>query len=77
MKNKMEDLRNHLFATIEDLRDKEDPMDIDRAKTVAEVAGKLIDSAKVEVELVKHVGGTGSRFFAQGRVLEDQSGRDN
>ena len=57
MKNKMEDLRNHLFETLEGLKDPDDPMDIDRAKAVAEVAGKLIDSAKVEVEFLKHVGG--------------------
>ncbi|MEN8720088.1 MAG: hypothetical protein ABF296_07495 [Oceanococcaceae bacterium] len=57
MKNKMEDLRNHLFATLEALQDPDNPMDTDRAKTVAEVAGKLIDSAKVEVEFLKHVGG--------------------
>lgn len=49
----MEDLRDHLFATIEGLLDKDDALDIDRAKAVALVAGKLIDSAKVEVELIR------------------------
>ena len=28
MKNKIEDLRNHLFATLESLRDEEKPMDL-------------------------------------------------
>lgn len=48
-KNRLEDLRNHLFETIEQLKDKENPMDIDRAKAVAEVAGVILDSAKVEI----------------------------
>jgi hypothetical protein len=56
MKNKMSDLRNHLFETLEALRDKDQPMDIARARAVCDVAGKLIDSAKVEVELIKAVG---------------------
>ncbi len=62
MKNKIEDLRNHLFATLEDLRDKDQPMDIARARAVAEVAGKIIDSAKVEVDFIKATGGKGSGF---------------
>ncbi len=50
IKNKNEDLRNHLFETIESLKDKDDPMDIDRAKAVAQVAQVMIESAKVEVK---------------------------
>jgi len=67
MKNKIEDLRNHLFATLEDLRDKDQPMDIDRAKAVAEVAGKVIESAKVEVDFLRTVGGMeGTGFIPDG-----------
>jgi hypothetical protein len=53
MKNKIEDLRNHLFATLEALQDPENPMEIGRAKAVAEVAQVLINSAKVEVEFLR------------------------
>lgn len=63
MKNKMEDLRNHLFATLEALQDEDNPMDTNRARTIAEVAGKLIDSAKVEVEFLKEMGGSGTGFI--------------
>lgn len=62
MKNKIEDLRNHLFATLEALADQEKPMEIDRARAVADVARVLIDSAKVEVQLLEVTGqmrGTG------------------
>jgi hypothetical protein len=59
MKNKMTDLHNHLFATLEALQDPENPMEIDRAKTVAEVAKVLVDAARVEVEMVKARGARG------------------
>jgi hypothetical protein len=42
-KNKIEDLRNHLFATIESLLDQDQPMDIERARVVAEVANAVIN----------------------------------
>lgn len=57
MRNKIEDLRNHLFATLEELADKEKPMELDRARAIAEVAQVVINSAKVEVEFLKHQGG--------------------
>lgn len=66
MKNKLEDLRNHLFATLEALQDNDNPMDLDRAKTIAEVAGKVVDTAKVEVEFLKTTGATrGTTFFPE------------
>jgi hypothetical protein len=65
MKNKIEDLRNHLFATLESLQDSDNPMPIDRAKAVAEVAQVLINSAKVEVDYLKATDQrTGSVFMA-------------
>lgn len=57
MKNKMTDLRNHLFATLEALQDTENPMDIDRAKAIAEVGKVLVDSAKVEVMFINAMDG--------------------
>jgi hypothetical protein len=53
MKNKMSDLRNHLFATLEALQDHDNPMDINRAKVIADVAQTLINSAKVEVDFIR------------------------
>jgi hypothetical protein len=63
-KNRMSDLRNHLFETLEALKDTEKPMDLDRAKAICQVAQTLIDSARVEVSLIKAVSGDrGSEFF--------------
>ena len=36
MKNKMTDLRNHLFATLEALQDTDNPMEIERAKAICQ-----------------------------------------
>ena len=64
MKNKIEDLRNHLFETLEMLKDDENPMDIDRAKAIAQVAGVMVESAKAEVKFLEAVGGqSGSDFI--------------
>jgi phosphoheptose isomerase len=65
MQNKMTDLRNHLFETLEALKDKDAPLDLARAKTIAEVAQVLINSAKVEVQFIGALGGgSASDFFA-------------
>ena len=63
MKNKIEDLRNHLFAALEALGDKESPMDIERAHAIADVAQTIINSAKVEVDYLKIAGGRGTDFL--------------
>lgn len=66
MKNKIEDLRNHLFATLEALQDEDKPMDIERAKAIAQVSQQVIESAKVEVKYLETVGGTtGSGFIPE------------
>ena len=53
MKTTITDLREHLFAALEALADKDNPMDVDRAKAIAEVSQTIINSAKVEVEYLK------------------------
>lgn len=49
-------LREHLLATLASLRDRENPMEPDRARAVAQVAGVLVDTAKVEVDYIKATG---------------------
>ena len=63
MKNKIEDLRNHLFATLEALQDKDNPMDLDRAKAIANVAQVVVDSARVECDAMKITGARDSKFM--------------
>lgn len=49
-------LRQHLLDTLTELRDRSHPMEPDRARAIAQVAGVLVDSAKVEVDYVKATG---------------------
>lgn len=44
------ELRRHLFETLSALKDKENPMEIERAKAVHEVAQVIINSAKAETD---------------------------
>lgn len=69
-KNKIEDLRNHLFATIEALLDEENPMDIERAKAVSDVANVVINSAKVEVMYMRLTGSNGTNFIPESNQIE-------
>lgn len=71
MKNKIEDLRNHLFATLEALQDEDKPMDIERARAVADVSRVLIDSAKVEVEFLRVTGGEGTGFMQDVKAIQN------
>jgi hypothetical protein len=48
---------------LEALKDEDKPMDVDRARAIAEVADKIIDSAKVEVRFAEAVGELPSADF--------------
>jgi hypothetical protein len=63
MKNTITDLRNHLFATIEALRDQENPMEIDRAKAVSEVAREITNLGRLELQFMDHTGSMSSGFI--------------
>lgn len=75
MSHHITDLRGHLFATLQALRDPKQPMDIERAKAVAEVAKVVIDSAKVEVDYIRVTGAEhiASGFIGGALQLEDNS----
>lgn len=64
-KNTIKDLRDHLFETIEALKDPDKPMEITRAQAISDVAQTIINSAKVEVDMIKAVSGSsvGDRKF--------------
>ena len=73
--NNIEKLREHLFSALQGLTDSDKPMEIERAKAVAEVAQVIINSAKVEVEHLKVAGGKGTGFInAPGTVTHRLGG---
>lgn len=61
----IDQVRQALMDTLNDLRDRNKPMDIDRAKAVAHVASVLVDTAKVENEYLEIVGKDLSKFMEQ------------
>ena len=60
----MSNVRQHLLDTLADLRNREAPMDVGRAKAVAHVASVLIESAKVEVDFLRITKQQDSTFLA-------------
>lgn len=57
------ELRQHLMSTLASLRDRDNPMEPDRARAVAQVAGVLVDTAKVEIDYIKVTGQDRSGFL--------------
>ncbi len=55
MKNKISDLRNHLFVVLEELSDPDSKYDLEKAKVIANVAQTIINSASVENQYLKIV----------------------
>lgn len=69
MKNKISDLRNHLFVVLEELSDPDSQYDIEKAKVIVNVAQTIINSASVENQYLKIVGGSqGSGFIEEGKM---------
>lgn len=67
MKNKIQDLRNHLFEAIEKVKDGDMPLD--RAKVVAELAQVIINSAKAETDHLKALDRTrGTGFIPEEEI---------
>ncbi|MBS1776014.1 MAG: hypothetical protein JSS64_07010 [Bacteroidetes bacterium] len=85
MKNKIQDLRDHLFAQLERLNDEEltpEQMqtEIQRANAVSGIAQQIVMSAKVEVDFIKATGreesktkfldGGNTENFVEGKTIE-------
>jgi hypothetical protein len=68
MQNKIEDLRNHLFAQLErlgdeDLKAENLQNEIERSKAICDVAQVIVNTAKVEVDFVRATEGRGTGFI--------------
>ena len=56
-------VRQSLLDTLADLRNRDNPMDVDRARAVAQVASVLVDTAKAEIDYIKVTGADRSDFL--------------
>jgi hypothetical protein len=63
-KNKIQDLRNHLFETIEMLKDKD--IDVNTALAIAKVSESIINTAKVEIQYMKTIESDDRSLFLDG-----------
>jgi hypothetical protein len=63
--NTITDLRTHLFDTLRRLKDKDNPLEIERARAISDIAQTIINSAKAEVDYLRVAGGKGSGFIPE------------
>lgn len=63
MSNDLNTLRAALFDTLEALRRAKDPMPIERAKAVGEIAQTIINTAKIELEHMRLTKSPGTGFI--------------
>ena len=76
MKNKITDLRNHLFETIEALKDPDKPMEVQRARAIYETAQTIIETGKLELQFIDLVGtDKNSQFFEQPKLVQPAPAR--
>lgn len=80
-RNKIHDLRNHLFEQLERLNDDElsnENLDkeIHRAKAMSELAKNIVESAKVEVHYLRITGQNPSNFISSEKQLPHRNEDD-
>jgi hypothetical protein len=69
MSKTIEDLRDHLFATLQAVKD--GSLELDKARAINDVAKTIVDTAKVEVDYLRVTGGGESQF------IDSAVGNDN
>lgn len=63
MTNKMQNLREQLFETIQAVKD--DKISIEKAKSICDISQVIINTVKVEVEAIKAIGGVKKHTFLE------------
>lgn len=66
MSKTIEDLRAVLFETIDKVKDGK--MDIERAKTISDIAQVMVNTAKAEADYARATGTSGSPFLELGKI---------
>ena len=63
MENNADALYTTIFETIAALKDKKEPMDLDRARAISGAIQTAVNLAKVEVDHIRATSGNGTSFF--------------
>lgn len=72
--NDITELRKHLFAALDGLANKDQPMDIERARAISDVAQTVINTAKVEIDHLRLTGDKRGTGFLPAPDVESASG---
>jgi hypothetical protein len=80
-RNKINDLRNHLFEVIEMLKDDEpNSMTIEKAETIVQVAQVIINTGKLETDYIRATDGvrrtTYQTEFINQNLLDNEETKD-
>jgi len=78
MKNKIQDLNNHLFAQLERLGDEDLSIEdlqkeIQRSQAITQIASTFVESAKITVEAMKVLERAGHSIENHGNILMGKS----
>lgn len=74
MSNDIHALRTHLFAEIAALRKGKSGATVERAKAVSDIAQTIINSAKLELEFMRHTERKTTEFIPIANVRQIKSG---
>lgn len=72
MSKTIDDLREHLFAAIQGVRD--GTVSIEQAKTISDLSQVIVNTAKVEVDFVRATERRESRFLAAPEMTPQANG---
>lgn len=67
-------LRSHLFNTLQALQDKNNPMEVERARAINETAQVIINCAKAETDFLRVNGSVDTKFFNKPALPAPASG---
>jgi len=72
-KNKIQDLRDHLFETIELLKDSEtNYMTVEKAKAIAGISQVIINTAKLEIDFIKATDSMDGNYVSTQFIIPEQ-----
>lgn len=78
MANDINTLRDALFETLRGLRDRENPIETERARAINETAQTIINSAKLEIDHMRVAGaGRGTDFIPAIQALAESQQRES
>ncbi len=70
-KKTIDDLRAVLFEALAEAKDKSTPLDVQRMRAISDIAAKITDTARVEVDFLRQAGSKSGSGFITAASVED------